>query len=98
MQLPAATRSDSGAAVIPKSRGVLSTSVSVVLWVQQSFPTRRSSDLEPATVPAPTVRFSVEDDVAGFGLNDAVTPPGAPLRLNVTLPLNPPEDVVMRQE
>lgn len=33
--------------------------------------------------------------VVGFGLNDAVTPPGRPDAARVTLPVNPPEPVTV---
>jgi hypothetical protein len=41
------------------------------------------------------VTFSVDEEVAGFGVNDEVTPVGSPLRLSVTLPLKPPVAVIV---
>jgi hypothetical protein len=53
------------------------------------------SRYEPRAVVASIVTFKVEEAVAGFGVNDAVTPAGAPLRLNATFPLNPFEGVIV---
>ena len=43
----------------------------------------------PVGVELLTTRVSVLVEVAGFGLNDAVTPLGNPVADSVTLPLNP---------
>ena len=43
----------------------------------------------PVLAVALAVRVSVLDDVAGFGLNAAVTPLGRPDAARLTLPLNP---------
>jgi hypothetical protein len=43
----------------------------------------------PTAALALAVNFNVLDDVAGFGLNEAVTPLGSPDAVKVTLPLNP---------
>ncbi len=96
MEPPAATGCESGVAESEKSGGAVTTSVTAVVCVKLPLRPMIVSGYEPATVPAPTVRFSVEDEVAGLGLNDAVTPLGAPLRLKLTLPLNPPDGVIVR--
>jgi hypothetical protein len=43
----------------------------------------------PVGVELLTVRVSVLVEVAGFGLNDAVTPLGNPVAVRVTFPLKP---------
>ena len=43
----------------------------------------------PVVAVALAVNVSVLDDVAGFGLKDAVTPLGRPEAARLTLPLNP---------
>jgi hypothetical protein len=43
----------------------------------------------PVLAPALAVNVNVLDDVAGLGLNDAVTPLGRPDAARLTLPLNP---------
>ena len=43
----------------------------------------------PVVAELLTVSVSVLDDVAGFGLNDAVTPLGRPAADKLTLPLKP---------
>jgi len=43
----------------------------------------------PVLAAALAVNVSVLDDVAGFGLKDAVTPLGKPDAARLTLPLNP---------
>jgi hypothetical protein len=53
------------------------------------------SAYEPGAVAAATVMFNVEEEVEGFGVNEEVTPVGAPLRLSVTLPLKPAAGVMV---
>jgi hypothetical protein len=87
--LPAITVCVDGVAEIEKLGTAATISVTVVVWVRLPATPVIVSVYEPATVVAPTSTFSVDEEVAGFGVNEEVTPAGAPLRLSVTLPLNP---------
>ena len=51
----------------------------------------------PAGVELVVVMFNVEELVAGFGEKVPVAPLGSPLTLKVTLPLNPPEGVIVTE-
>jgi hypothetical protein len=50
---------------------------------------------EPVAVAPDVVTESVDEEVAGFGSNDAVTPLGSPLWLRLTEPVKPPLGVVV---
>ena len=49
----------------------------------------------PGGVEDVVFTVSTEDDVAGFGLNEALVLDGRPLTLNVTAPLNPDSGVTV---
>ena len=49
----------------------------------------------PVVAVALAVRVNVLVEVAGFGLNPVVTPVGRPVAERVTLPLKPPEGVIV---
>jgi hypothetical protein len=53
------------------------------------------TDTVPVVAVLEAVNVTVLVPVAGFGLNPAVTPLGSPDAVNVTLPLNPPEGVIV---
>jgi hypothetical protein len=49
----------------------------------------------PAGVVVAVVTVRVEVEVAGLGAKAAAAPAGSPEALNVTLPVNPPEGVIV---
>ena len=49
----------------------------------------------PAGVELLVVIFNVEELVAGLGVKLPVAPLGSPLTLKLTLPVNPPEGVIV---
>jgi hypothetical protein len=87
--LPAITVCVDGVAKIEKLGTAATIRVTVVVRVRLPLTPVIVSVYEPAAVAPPTVTFNVDADVVGFGANEGVTPAGAPLRLSVTLPLNP---------
>ena len=77
-----------------KLAGWLTVRVRVVVCVKlPDVPVTMTVDV-PVCADALAVRVSVLVLVAGFGLNDAVTPDGRPEAESETLPLNPPEGVI----
>ena len=49
----------------------------------------------PAGVELLVVMFNVEELIAGFGVKVPLAPLGSPLTLKLTLPVNPPEGVIV---
>ena len=71
------------------------TSVTVVACVSPPLVPVMVTGNEPVAIAPVVVTESVDEEVAGFGLKDAVAPPGSPLWLRLTEPVKPPLGVVV---
>jgi hypothetical protein len=95
--LPGVTLRFDGVALIEKSGGGFTTIVTDVEWlVVPLVPVIVTVEL-PAGVVLPVVTVIVEvlPSVTDGGLNVAFEPEGKPLALNVTVPLKPPDGVIV---
>jgi hypothetical protein len=71
------------------------TSVTVAVCVRPPLVPAIVTGNEPAGVVPVVVTESVDEEVAGFGLKDAVAPPGSPLSLRLTESAKPPLGVMV---
>jgi hypothetical protein len=67
----------------------------VVLLVRLPLTPLSVSVYWPGGVDGLVVTDSVDDVLAGFGLNEPAAPGGSPLTLRLTDPLNPPAGVIV---
>jgi hypothetical protein len=75
--------------------GALTVSVIVVVAVKAPAVPVMVTVAVPFFAVGLAVNVSVLVEVAGFGLNDAVTPLGKPVGVSVTFPLNPFAGVIV---
>ena len=75
--------------------GAVTTSVTDVAWLRLPLTPVIVTLYVPVGVLVEVVTDIVEVEVVGFGLNVAAAPAGSPLALSVTLPVNPPDCVIV---
>jgi hypothetical protein len=74
-----------------KSEGTVTTSVTLVVWLRAPLVAVMVMGYEPVGVLLTVlmVRVVEPEVVTWVGLNPAVAPPGSPLAVKLTVPLNP---------
>ena len=85
---PWLTASDAGAALNVKTLVSIVRPMPVVATRPPEEPAMVTRNV-PTTAELLAVNATVLDPVVGFGVNDAVTPPGRPYAARFTLPMNP---------
>ena len=71
------------------------TSVAVAVCMRRPLVPATVTGNEPVAVAPLVVTESVDEEVAGFGLKDAVAPTGSPLSLKLTELAKPPLGVIV---